>query len=181
MGEDISAAAARRMRLLTDDLARPRTRSRDANRGHVRSTTPTHAPSPIHVGILDHIRRSVDEVVTHTRASNPEASPAPAGHPEQIYAWAKQETAHLDAERQLVRDALIYRQSLEHALEDGDEDVIRPIPCPECGCWSLFWRARQHRAACLYQPCATDGVPRLWTLAQLAQKQVEKKARRAAT
>lgn len=180
MGDDTTAAAARRMRLLTDDLARPRSGPRDANRGQVRTSQPTHARPPMHLGILDHVRRSVDEVITHTRAENPDAGPAPAD-PSQVYAWSRDRTAHCADEQQKVREAIVYRHSLEHSLRAGDEDVVRPIRCPNCQCLSLFWRARQQRVVCLYQRCSPDGVPRVWTLAQLAQHQIEKKPRRAAT
>ncbi|MFD8384281.1 hypothetical protein ACFV2X_38165 [Streptomyces sp. NPDC059679] len=182
MGEqETDAAVARaRLRLLAAEFTTPRaTRRAAAGR-----RTPTTAPrEPINLDILDHLTKSTREIVDYTREVVPDADPPPATA-EGIYGWMVKLTPHLDVDRQMVRDAIIHRQALEHAIAMGDKDVIRYEECPGCTCWSLFWRYGEDQAACVNRYCADQlGRPSLWTLQQIAEHYVDVKyaARKAAT
>ena len=181
MGEsDTDAAVARaRLRLLAAEFTTPRTTRRAPAR-----RAPATAPSePINLDILDHMMKAAREIIDYTREVVPDASPPPAAA-EGIYRWMVKLTPHLDAERQMVRDAIIHRQALEHALAMNDEDVIRYEECPGCTCWSLFWRADDEQAACVNRYCAAQlGRPSVWTLQQIAEHYVDVKyaARKHAT
>lgn len=181
MGEqDTDAAVARaRLRLLAAEFTTPATTRRISGR-----RTPTPTPQePVNLDILDHLMKSTREVVDYTREVVPEASPPPAID-EGIYGWMVRLTPHVDLEKQMARDAIIHRQSLEHAIAMGDKNVIRYEECPNCSCWSLFWRYEEDQAACVNRYC-TDrlGRPNLWTLGQIAEHHVAAKyaARRTAT
>lgn len=174
--DDTTVTAERRMRLIRNEFT---TRARSTDPGP--RTRAPHSPSPIDLDILDHVTRSVAEIVTHTRAVAPDAGPAPADAAK-VYAWMRDHTAHLDETRQRVRDTLVFRQSLEHAVRMGDEKAIRRERCPGCECWGLFWRAAAKRAVCVNRYCVDDmGRPSVWTLAQLAQHHMAQIPRRAAT
>lgn len=178
LGEADAATAASRLQLLEQEFTTPRRHPGDTGA----RTRPTHAPAPLDLGILDHMQAAVAEVVTHTRAAAPHAAPPPA-RAAAVYDWMRQHTAHLAPERQDAAAAIVYRQSLEHALAMGDESVVRRQPCPDCGCWGLFWRPAARRAACVNRHCADeDGRARTFTLAHLAQQHIatrETAARRA--
>ncbi|MGY0065148.1 hypothetical protein ACWY4P_53505 (plasmid) [Streptomyces sp. LZ34] len=181
MGEqDTDAAVARaRLRLLAAEFTTPRTTRRAPGR---RAPTPT-PHELINLDILDHLTKSTREIVEYTREVVPDASPPPtvAGG---IYGWMVKLTPHVDIKRQMTRDAIIHRQSLEHALVMGDKDVIRYEECPGCTCWSLFWRRDEDQAACVNRYCAERlGRPSLWTLQQIAEHYVAEKyaARKHAT
>lgn len=181
MGEaETDAAVARaRLRLLTAEFTTPTSSRRTHGR-----RAPTPAPrEPVNLEILDHVTKSAREIVDYTRQAVPEASPPPATA-EDIYNWMVRLTPHLDVERQMARDAIIHRQSLEHALAMGDKDVIRRETCPSCCCWSLFWRRGEEQAACVNRHCTDQlGRPSLWTLKQIAEHRVAAKyaARKTAT
>ncbi|MFI2620443.1 hypothetical protein [Streptomyces sp. NPDC018584] len=168
-GEADAAAttAAARMRLLEQEFTTPR---RHGDTG--RPTRPSTATAPLDLGMHDYRQASVDEVVTHTRALVPEATTPPA-KASAVYDWMRQHTAHLANEQRQAADAVVYRQSLEHALAIGDESVVRRQPCPACGCWGLFWNAAARRAACVNQHCTdTRGQARTWSLARLASQHI---------
>ncbi|MEU9849296.1 hypothetical protein [Streptomyces sp. NPDC047985] len=170
-------AAAQRLRLLQAEFVQP-TRS---GPGDGRTPTRAHSTAPINLGVLQQIQAAVQEVETHTRAAAPEAGPFTDPRAERVYDWARQQTAHLDAERQQAREALIYRQSMEHALTTGDTSVVRRQPCPACGCWGLFWREAQHKAVCVNRYCTDEqGLARTWTLAHLAQQYIAERNSAAA-
>ncbi|MGW2844418.1 hypothetical protein [Streptomyces sp. NPDC001274] len=167
---------AQRLRLLQEEFVQPAR----TGPGDGRTPTRTHPAAPLNLGIVDRIRAAVTEMETHTRTAAPEAGPVPADAA-RVYDWARQHTAHLAPERQQVREALIYRQGLEHALAAGDTTVVRRHPCPECGCWGLFWREQQERAVCVNRYCVdAQGLTRTWTLAHLAQQHVARQAAAAA-
>ncbi|MFF9632933.1 hypothetical protein [Streptomyces fradiae] len=170
-GDDDSAA--HRLRLLQSEYLEP---SRPYGEAHVsRTTTPS---APIRLGIADHIHESVNEVEQMTRSEVPDAGARPEAV-ELVYAWAVQKTRHLDAQRQMVRDTVIYRQSLEHAIAMGDHSVIRRHPCPNCRTWGLFWRASVRKAVCVNRYCVDDaGRARSWELAYLAHRHITARAAR---
>jgi hypothetical protein len=150
------------------------------------SRTPAANPGlPFRPEIVEHIDAAVTEVVTHTRAVNPDAGPLP-DHVAGVYEWARQHTEHApDAERQ-ARDTREIRHRLEHAVAAGDTSVVRPHRCPACQTLGgLFWDDRIQRARCVNRHCAKDnrGIHRTWTLARLASEQaaVEKTLRECAT
>lgn len=171
--DDDDTTAARRLRLLQAELHQPQRRGPDAGR-----VTGTAEPTaPIHLGVLDHIRASVSEVERYTRAEAPKAGPLPpeAGA---VYDWMREHTAHLDEQRRQAREALIYRQGLEHAIRAGNVSVVRRHPCPACGTLGLFWRAAAQRAACVNRYCLDhNSLSHSWTLAYLAQQHVARKER----
>ncbi|MEU9947028.1 hypothetical protein [Streptomyces sp. NPDC047939] len=178
LGDDTTA---QRLRLLQAEFTQ---HVKTGPPGDGRSATKTEAPAPIDLGVVDRIRAAVYEVETHTRAADwtAAAGPVPAD-PAAVYDWARQHTAHLDEGRQQAREAIIYRQGLEHALAMGNTTVIRKHPCPECGCWGLYWRAAANRAVCVNHYCTDDnGVANTWSLARLARQHVaakESSSRRA--
>ncbi|MFF8422890.1 hypothetical protein [Streptomyces sp. NPDC015680] len=178
MGTGADDTAAQRLRLLQQEFVQPvRTGPGDG-----RSSRPTHAPAPINISVVDRIRAAVYEVEHHTRTIAPDA-----GHftdeESRVYDWARQHTDHLATEQQNALEALIYRQDLEHAIVAGDTTVVRRHPCPQCGCWGLYWRAEARRAVCVNHYCTDDdGISNAWELKRLAQEHVTQKsavARRA--
>ncbi|MGW1409442.1 hypothetical protein [Streptomyces sp. NPDC002403] len=168
MSSGADDTTAQRLRLLQAEFTEhPRTGPGDG-----RSSRPAHAPAPINLGVVDRIRAAVYEVETHTRAAFPQALPF-TGEADRVYDWARQHTAHLETEQQNAREAIIYRQGLEHAIAAGDTSVIRRHPCPQCGCYGLYWRAKAQRAVCVNHFCTDDdGVSHMWELKQLAQEHV---------
>ncbi|GAA2770609.1 hypothetical protein XF35_39120 [Streptomyces platensis subsp. clarensis] len=169
-GDDTTTPAAR-LRLLQAEFLQPGPGERAE-----RVTTSTTPAAPIRLSVYEHIRASVEEAAEHTRAAAPDAAPRPRGLDE-LYGWMVAETAHLDAERQQARDALIYRQGLEHAILMGEESVIRRHACPGCATWSLFWRPERRAAVCVNRYCADDdGVSTYWTLAQIAKEYIARQA-----
>ncbi|MEU9014324.1 hypothetical protein AB0D12_32045 [Streptomyces sp. NPDC048479] len=178
MGDDDTAA--RRLRLLQQELLDPwrmpedREGSRSA-RPASRGQQLAHSPSPIHLGILDHMMKTRAEAIAHTRAVAPNAGPVPA-EAAAVYDWMRQQTAHLGEEQQQTRETVIYRQGLEHAIAMGDTKVVRPHPCPACRCWGLEWDSGRQRAVCTYRPCSDErGMTHAWKLAELADHHVTAK------
>ncbi|MFD7867997.1 hypothetical protein [Streptomyces sp. NPDC059783] len=168
LGDDTTTE--HRLRLLQAEFTQPAR----TGPGDSRTPTRTEAPAPVNLGIVDRIRAAVYEMEQHTRSADraTAAGPVPAD-PASVYEWARQHTAHLDPERQQAREALIYRQGLEHALAMGDDSVIRKHPCPQCGCWGLYWRAAADRAVCVNHYCTDDaGTSTTWTLAQIAHRHI---------
>jgi hypothetical protein len=122
---------------------------------------------PYNARVVEHIDRSVAEVVELTRECNPDAEPIPdrvAG----VYAWARENMPNATQAQEQRRQALEFRHALEHAIAAGDTRVIRPLRCPACGTIGLHWRGTA--ATCINRHCARDnnGLHRTWTLAQLA-------------
>ncbi|MFD7615723.1 hypothetical protein [Streptomyces sp. NPDC059802] len=179
MSSGADDTTAQRLRLLQAEFTEhPRTGPGDG-----RSSRPAHAPAPINLGVVDRIRAAVYEVETHTRTAAPNAGPF-TGEEARVYDWSRQHTAHLATEQQQAREAIIFRQGLEHAIAAGDTTVVRRHPCPECGCWGLYWRAAAQRAVCVNHYCVDDnGLSRTWSLSRLAQQHIAAKeaAYRSAT
>ncbi|MEU6054272.1 hypothetical protein ABZ829_28105 [Streptomyces xanthochromogenes] len=168
IGDD---TAARRLRLLATEFTTP------ARRGsaEVAAARPAHSSAPLNLGIIDHMRAAVAEVVGQVRETAPDAGPRPEDDTA-VYAWWRDGTAHLDDDAQQAREAIIYRQSLEHAIAMGDHDVIRPNLCPGCGCVGLMWDRLRRHVACVNRYCVDDvGLARTWTLAQVAHHHVGQK------
>ncbi|MGA4867521.1 hypothetical protein ACPB9J_33345 [Streptomyces lavendulocolor] len=171
MGEDDSAKA--RLQLLQQEFTTP-----GQGAPAVRSRPQAEPGDPVRLAIIDHMAASVDEVITHTRAVAPDAGPVPA-RPHDIYDWAVRATPDLDDDRRHSRDAMIYRQGLEHAIAMGDTKVVRPHPCPGCRCVGLFWDTVRRRAVCVNRYCAgKSGASRTWTLRELADAHIERKESR---
>ncbi|THA22730.1 hypothetical protein E6R18_32815 [Streptomyces sp. A1277] len=178
LGDDTHNTTEQRLRLLQAEF----TQHQNRGPGTGRTATRTEAAAPLDLGVIDHIRAAVNELVTHTRAADPDtqAGPVPTA-PADVIDWARDHTAHLDPERQQVREAIIYRQGLEHALAMGDDSVVRKHPCPRCGCWGLHWWPAANRAACVNHYCTDDGLTSTWTLARLATQYIAGKKSSAAT
>lgn len=165
LGDDTTE---QRLRLLQAEFTQHQRRGP----GDGRTGTRVEAPSLINLGVLDYITAATTEVMEHTRAAVPDAEPY-AGPLPGLYEWSRQQTADLDEERQAAREALFYRQELEHALEMGDTTGVRKHPCPGCGCWGLMWRPAVQRAACINRYCLDDdGLSRSWQLATLAHHHI---------
>jgi len=166
---DETATARARLRLLKQEYATPGLRQPGP-----RTRSAPHPPpsAPADLAIIDHVRQAAREIVTYTQSVAPDAGPAPADDADK-YEWCRRETASLAPQQRMVRDAMLIRHGLEHALEAGDEAVIRQEACPRCRCWGLFWRAVQQVAFCANATC-TDrrGRPSLWTLRQIAEARV---------
>ena len=127
--------------------------------------------------------RSLQEATAFTLQANKDAAPRPK-QAEQVYQWMVEETPDLSAEDQRARDALIYRQGLEHAIVMGDSKTIRRHACPGCGTWGLFWRGDIEAAVCVNRYCADDdGIARRWSLAEIADDHLGRRdsSRRRAT
>ena len=173
LGDDDTTA--RRLRLLETEFTQHQQRGPDPTG---RTATRAEAPAPIDLGTLDYMRAAVTEIEEHTRAADwtRPAGPVPEDAT-RIYEWAREHTAHLDEQYQQAREALIYRQGLEHAIAAGDTTVIRKHPCPQCGCYGLYWRAETGKAGCVNHYCTDDdGISRSWELKRLAYEYVAAKS-----
>jgi hypothetical protein len=129
---------------------------------------------PINTGIVEHMQAAVAEIITHTQAAAPDAGPAPTDNTA-VYEWMRDHTRTLDEHRRLAAEAIVYRQTLEHAIALGDHTVVHRHPCPACGCFSLFWRGTRQRAVCVYKRCPgmINGQSRTWPLKQIAYEHVQ--------
>ncbi|MFC8207891.1 hypothetical protein [[Kitasatospora] papulosa] len=122
---------------------------------------------------------SVTEAETHVLAAAPGAGRY-TGKAADVYNWMRGRTAHLDDTQQSAREALIYRQGLEHAIAAGDTKVIRPHRCPACRTYGLFWREQAGHAACVNRHCVDEhGLSRTWSLERLAQQHIADRKLRA--
>lgn len=141
--------------------------------GDGRSSHPAFAPVPLDLAVIDRIRAAASEIETHTRAEDPAAGHF-TGDATRVYDWAREHTAHLAPERQAAREAIIYRQGLELAIAMGDATAaIRPHPCPQCGCYGLFWDTVRRAAVCVNRYCVDeDGLCNTWQLKRLAYEHV---------
>lgn len=180
MGSGDSHTAARRLRLLQREFTQPASRGpvpkaeyTDAARtSPPHSTAHSRADAPVNLAIVHHIGRSVAEVEEYTRALAPDAGPIPADPP-RIYEWSRSNTPDLEPGKLAVREAMIYRQGLEHSIAMGDVKIVRPHPCPKCGCYGLFWQSTRQRAICVNGRCTdANGLAHAWSLARLARQHV---------
>lgn len=171
MGQDDPAAG--RLHLLATQFTAP------PNRGLQERGPAAMHPVPLNLAVFDHIMASRKEVIDHAHAEQTRnAGPVPADV-SRVYDWWRASTPDLEGERRQAREAVIYRQGLEHAIAAGDDKVIRPHSCPACGTWGLFWDRARRRAVCAYQPrtdpCVDkDGLASTWSLAQLAYEHVNR-------
>ncbi|MFD9004474.1 hypothetical protein ACFV0T_26535 [Streptomyces sp. NPDC059582] len=136
--------------------------------------TMVHAPAPGNTnwGVIEHIGRTVGEVDQFTRKANPAATEPPA-HVAAVYEWCVENTQNAPEDVQQRRDALMYRQQLEHAIAMGDKDVVRPHRCPGCNTFGLVWDRRTLSVRCTNRRClGEDGLSTTWTLARLAHEHV---------
>lgn len=171
MGQDASSAAAKAFRLLTSADMRQPARQPPAER---RTAHPTPA-APLDLDLVDYITAHVQQIVTHTRAiaDNP-TLPTPR-RPDDLYDWYIDHTAEATEDQQNLRDLLIERHRLEHAIRLGDYDQVCREPCPRCGCWGLMWEGAAQRALCSNRRCRTpDGYASRWPLARLAAQKVHR-------
>lgn len=177
VGDPQIRLAARRLVALQDDVRQPHSHPAD---GQPAAGPAAHSPSLLNLAVLEQMERARREVIEETRMASPTAGPAPYGAA--VYAWMERSTAGLRDERAQVRAAMVYRQSLQHAVAAGQVTAVRRESCPSCACWSLVWDAARQRAVCAVRLCTDDrGRPSVWTLAQLAEKAVENISERAAT
>lgn len=178
-GEDDTSE--RRLRLLQREFTQPartgpvpKAQYTDAARSSPAQTS-SHGRSnpPLNLGIIDHVDRCVAEVIRHARADAPDAGPVPA-EAARVYDWWRASTPELADERLAVREAIIYRQGLEHAIAMGNIQVVRPHTCPRCGCWGVFWRRTDQVAVCVNTRCHDEhGMASTWTLAALAEHHIQ--------
>lgn len=170
VSEDRRTAAARLRLLRQEFTAHPSSRP---------TVTPSRTPAggpppaPANVAVIDHLAECRDEMVAQTRAIVPNAGAAPAEE-DAVVDWMYQQTAHAAPHQRLVRDAMMLRQSWEHALAMKDEKPVRAAArweaCPACGCWSLFWQPARRIVACVNGRCTDQlGLPTVWQLQQLAE------------
>lgn len=174
--DSIAGVATARLRLLQHEITEPHTRGAGPS-GRTRNPFPA---GPIPAGLLDHMRDAYQEAVSNTQAVAPAAGPPPADHSE-VYGWMDRSTQDLNEEKRRIIEAVMFRQGLEHGIRAGHTDVVRPIPCPTCGCWSLIWDEGRQRVVCPVDDCFTDGRSTSWSLRDLAVRAVEKSPTRAAT
>ncbi|WP_228981360.1 hypothetical protein [Streptomyces sp. DH12] len=170
-GDD--STAARQLRLLQNEYVQPGRQGAPTPRPRQADSSP-----PCRLGIVELIQASFREVRDTVRADVPDAAPPP-DRADGVYAWAIDQTAHLKPERQLAHAAMVYRQSLEHAIAMRDFAVIRQHPCPACGTWGLFWEPASRQVVCVNHYCTDDqGKSRSWPLRYLAHRHVAAEAAR---
>lgn len=172
-----------------DDTATARLRELDTYyREHPQAgPAERHAPTvaataPLNIAVIDHLRACVDEVEGHTHTVDPRSGPAPADVTA-VYDWFRQHTAHAGDEQARVRETVIYRQGLEHAILQGDADIVCTHPCPRCQTWGLQWVHAARRARCLNEECVDkSGAGSMWSLGRIATAHIasrESRRRRA--
>ncbi|MFI0929661.1 hypothetical protein ACH4TP_37920 [Streptomyces sp. NPDC021012] len=179
MNSGDTTSPAERLRLIQEHFLAPGATGPRAERV-ARTTEPAAA---MRIDVYDHMRNAVTETVALAKELCDEHEPyepRPAKL-EHLYEWLVAETPHLDEERRQARDAVIYRQGLEHAILIGEADIIRRHPCPSCVTWGLVWDRHTKSVVCWNRHCADDdGQATRWTLAQLAEDHIARKNRRAA-
>lgn len=170
VGRDTAADAASALRLLnSEDLRQYPARGPSERRSA--SATPG---TPLNLGTLDYIIKTIAEIVDHAVTVTAQPKPLPK-RVEDIYPWYLEQTAGADAGEQRFRDTLIYTQALEHAVRLGETSAVCEHPCPRCGRWGLEWDAAGNRALCLNRRCRTpDGLTSSWTLERLAAQKVRR-------
>lgn len=148
-----------------------------------RTARATEPAAALRLDTYDHLQRTVNEAAALAKSLCDGAEPyepRPA-KVEDTYQWLTAETSHLDQRRQMARDAVIYRQGLEHAILMGDTKAIRRHACPGCDTWGLTWDRHHKTVACLNRYCADDdGRRTTWSLAQIAEDHIRRQIRPAA-
>lgn len=175
MGHGDDTTTAQRLRLLQAEFLVPGS----TGPGDGRSATRTTSPALVNLGIVDHMRSSTTEVIEYVQAEAPDAGRY-TGEAPGVYAWMRESTKDTTPEKRDVRDAIVYRQGLEHAVAAGNYKVIRPHRCPACRTFGLFWVPAAGQAACVNRHCIDDeGLARTWSLARLAQQHIADQKLRA--
>lgn len=183
MGDgEVRHTAAAQLRLLSKEITATGSSRRPEP---ARRTPPSQSSAPIDLGLLDYMAACRAELVAHTLEASPGAPAAPAEAAD-VYEWAYQETASAARGMQLARDAMVLRQTWEHALALDDQKPVRAAArweaCPTCGCWSLFFQPARRVVACVNGRCTDElGLPTVWDLRQLAQVCVARRDPVAAT
>lgn len=132
----------------------------------------THPGLPFNVRVLEHIDRTVTEVVDHTREINPEATPPPENVLD-VYRWCAENTAHAPEVEQQRRETLEYRHWLEHAVAAGDTKVIRPHRCPDCMTFGLMWDNLTRQVRCTNRDCVDEqGLGTVVSFSRLAHERI---------
>jgi hypothetical protein len=179
MNSGDTTSPAERLRLIHQHFLAPGGGGPRAERT-ARATEPAAA---IRLDVYDHLRDAANEVTALVKSLCDDADPyePPPARVEDTYRWCIAETDHLDEQRQRNRDAVIYKQGLQHAILMGDAKVIRRHPCPECATWGLTWDRHRETVVCLNRYCSDDdGQSTTWTLAQIAEKHIARQPVRAA-
>lgn len=170
MGRDTAADARHALRLLNSEDLRQHPVTGPTERRRP-STTPG---TPLNLNVIDHIARTVAQVVDHTVTVTAQPGPLPA-RVEDIYTWYIEQTADADDTDQRYRDTLIETHRLEHSIALGDTDEVCKHPCPRCGLWGLMWDQAGTRARCSNRKCRTPGgVSSSWTLERLAAQKIRR-------
>lgn len=170
MGRDTAADASHALRLLNH----PDLRQHPATGPTGRRTPSTTPGTPLNLGVLDHITKTVDEIVAHTTTITAQPKPLPE-RVEDLYDWCLENTGHADDVQRRNRDTLIATHALEHTIALGEYDEVCKHPCPGCGRWGLEWDHAGKRAQCLNRRCRTpDGMSSSWTLARLAAQKIRR-------
>lgn len=180
MGRNAAVSAASALRLLTD----PELRHTPRTVPEVRRPTATTPAAPLNLGRMDYIDDHVNEVLTHVRSLPGHEKATLPAQAADLYDWYIENTGDADTTEQAHRDYITERHALEHAIELGEYNAVRPHPCPSCGSWGLFWDQRGNRARCSDVDCRTpDGLASSFTLARLAAQKVQRTEnwRRSAT
>jgi len=171
MGRNTAADASRALRLLNHPDLRHHPQTGPAEHRTARAAAPG---TPLDLGIVDHMVRTVREVADLTHQINPQAGPIPKEVAD-IYDWCVRNTAGADEAQALYRDFVIERQHLEHAVRLGNTDEVSRHPCPACGLWGLMWPPGGNRALCSNRKCRTpDGTSSQWSLARLAAQKIQR-------
>jgi len=178
---DTSIKAAAQMALLVDYFVELRASS--PNGGRRSPTRSIENTAPLNVDTLSHIRASVREIKEYVDVESPgTVEPLPKDDAA-VYDWCVRNTDWDDEALTRRRDALMYRQYLEHTILTGDAKIVRRHRCPGCGTLSLHWRRSAGSAVCRNRNCRTpDGLASTWTLAHLATAYItdqESRQRRA--
>ncbi|MER6092495.1 hypothetical protein [Streptomyces bluensis] len=174
-GDEDAETAAQQLQLMAAHYVRRQ--PAPPQPGTIRGTGgPTYPPLPIDTGIVDRMRQSVAQVTDYVQSHVPDAGEAPQNAA--VYAWMVEATRHLDDKRRLAAEAIVYRQTLEHALAMGETEVVHAFlkrqPCPDCRCWaSLTWVSGATRAVCINRRCVNEhGQAHSYPLAYLVHRHI---------
>ncbi len=171
METDASQQATAQLAHLVDHFVQHPTGRRTGRGAPVRSIENT---APLNIDAISHIDASVREIRDYMRTESPgtlEPLPADAAA---VYDWCIRNTETDDDAARRRRDAIIYRQYLEHCILTGDVKVIRTHRCPDCGTVGLHWNPPFKKALCRNIRCKTpDGGLQMWSLARLATAHIE--------
>lgn len=176
-GHRYSTTAAQQLRALQAE--RERTGYQTAPTDGTRSSTHT-SPALADLVLSDHLEKTTRELVDRTYQAIPTAGLAPE-EIDDLYAWSERAAQSLPRERRLVHDAMMLRQSLEHALLAGDDArvqaVVRFESCPRCECWGLYYSRVVRAVMCAVSRCTDrDGRPSNWSLQQISERRVAREA-----